>query len=87
MRAERSFALQLGSAFIASFALLVAGPTSGTAQTVGVFTVAAAASVVGIAGYDNYKPPLSQQQTAVTHTAHTDCPGPASAGPACRQGP
>jgi hypothetical protein len=74
MHAERSFALQLGSAFIASFALLVAGPTSGTAQTVGVFTVAAAASVVGIAGYDNYKPPLSQQQTAVTQTAQQTAP-------------
>ena len=55
MHAERSFALQLGSALIASFALLVASTTSVTAQTVGVFTVATAASVVGIAGYDNYK--------------------------------
>ena len=41
---------------------------------VGVFTVAAAASVVGIAGYDNYKPPLSQQQTAVTQTVQQTAP-------------
>jgi hypothetical protein len=34
MHAERSFALRLATAFIASFALLVASPTSGTAQTV-----------------------------------------------------
>jgi hypothetical protein len=66
MHAARSFALQLASAFIASFALEVASPTPGTAQTVGVFSVATAASVVGIAGFDNYKPPLSQRQTAVT---------------------
>lgn len=32
---------------------------------VGVFTVAAAASVVGIAGYDNYKLPLARQQIQV----------------------
>ena len=41
---------------------------------VGVFTVAAAASVVGIAGSDNYKPPLSQQQTAVTQTVQQTAP-------------
>ncbi len=35
---------------------------------VGVFTVAAAASVVGIAGYNNYRFPLFQQQTAVAQT-------------------
>jgi hypothetical protein len=69
MHAERSFTFQPATALIASFALLVASPTPGTAQTVGVFTVAAAASAVGIAGYDNYKPPLSQQQTAVIQTA------------------
>src|SRR5580704_27340 len=69
MHAERSLAFQLGTTFIASFALLVASPTPGTAQTVGVFTVATAASVVGIAWYDNYKPPLSQQKTAVPQTA------------------
>ena len=40
----------------------------------GVFTVAAAASVVGIAGYDNYKPPLSQQQTAVAQTVQQTAP-------------
>ena len=40
----------------------------------GVFTVAGAASVVGIAGYDNYKPPLSQQQTAVTQTVQQTAP-------------
>jgi hypothetical protein len=74
MHLERSFAFQLATAFIASFALLVASPTSGTAQTVGVFTVAAAASVVGIAGYDNYKPPLSQQQTAVAQTVQQTAP-------------
>jgi hypothetical protein len=69
MHAERSFAFQLATAFITSFALLVASPTSGAAQTVGVFTVAAAVSAVGIADYDNYKPPLSQQQTVVIQTA------------------
>ena len=74
MHAERSFAFQLATAFIASFALLMANPTSGTAQTVGVFTVAAAASVVGIAGFDNYKPPLSQQQTVVIQTAQQTAP-------------
>ena len=74
MHAERSFAFQLATALIASFALLVASPTSGTAQTVGVFTVAAAASVIGIAGYDNYKPPLSQQQTAVIQTVQQTAP-------------
>jgi hypothetical protein len=41
---------------------------------VGVFTVAATASVVGIAGYDNYKPPLSQQQTAVIQTVQQTAP-------------
>ena len=41
---------------------------------VGVFTVAAAASVVGIAGHDNYKPPPSQQQTAVTQTVQQTAP-------------
>ena len=74
MHAERSLAFQLGTTFIASFALLVASPTFGTAQTVGVFTVATAASVVGIAWYDNYKPPLSQQQTAVIQTAQQTVP-------------
>src|ERR1700733_14646549 len=74
MHAERSFAFQLATAFITSFALLVARPTSGAAQTVGVFTVATAASVVGIAWYDNYKPPLSQQQTVVIQTAQQTAP-------------
>jgi len=74
MHAERSFALQLASASIASFALLVASPTSGTAQTVGVFPVATAASIVGIAGYDNYKLPLSQQQTTVAQTVQQTAP-------------
>jgi hypothetical protein len=41
---------------------------------VSVFTVAAAASVLGMAGYDNYKPPLSQQQTAVTQTVQQTAP-------------
>ncbi len=45
MRAERSIALQLGSAFIASFALLVASPKSGTAQTVGQHAVRAPETV------------------------------------------
>ncbi len=45
MRAERSIALQLGSAFIASFALLVASPTSGTSQTVGQHAVRAPETV------------------------------------------
>ncbi len=53
---------------------------------VGGFTVAAAASVVGIAGYDNYKPPLSQQQTAVTQTVQQTA-GRASTGSADRPGP
>ena len=70
MHAERSFALQLASAFIASFALLVASPTSGIAQTV----VAAAASDVGIAGFDDYKPPLSRQQTAVIQMVQQTAP-------------
>ncbi len=74
MHAERSFALQAASAFIASLALLVASPTSGTAQTFGVFTAATAGSVVGIAGYDNYKPPLSRQQTAVIQTVQQTAP-------------
>lgn len=37
--------------------------------SVSVFPVAAAASVIAIAGYDNYKLPLFQQQTAVTQAA------------------
>ena len=41
---------------------------------VGVFTVAAAASVLGIAGYGNYKPSLSQQQTALTQTVQQTAP-------------
>jgi hypothetical protein len=40
----------------------------------GVFTAAAAASVAGIAGYDYYKPPLSQQQTAVTQKVQQTAP-------------
>ena len=40
----------------------------------GVFTVAAAASVAGMAGYDNHKPPLSQQQTAVAQAAQQSAP-------------
>jgi hypothetical protein len=41
---------------------------------VGVFAAAAAASVVGIAGCDNDKPPLSQQQTGVTQTVQQAVP-------------
>ena len=41
---------------------------------VGVFTVAAAASVVGIAGYDNYNPSLSQRPTAVTRMVQQSAP-------------
>jgi hypothetical protein len=43
-------------------------PWSYPRKFVSVFTVAAAASVVGVAHYDNVKPPLSQQQTAATQT-------------------
>jgi hypothetical protein len=41
---------------------------------VGVSTLAAAASVVGIAGCDNHRLPQSQQQTAVTQTVQQTAP-------------